>query len=101
MRTTLGRAVAVLAASVAAPGLSRAADVPEATIIPGTDRIDYSCGKDLVTRYHVGPDVAKPCSRPLNGPGGLPQTRAWPQEKGWPGESIDPVRPAPEWRTMS
>jgi hypothetical protein len=53
------------------------------------DHVDFLVGKDLVTRYHTGPDLAKPYFWPVHGPGGLPLTRAWPMEKATPGGSTD------------
>ena len=79
----------LLIVPVAWVGQSSAADPPRVNIVAGKEQIDFFVGKDLVTRYHVGPGVAKPYFWPLNGPGGIPLTRAWPMEKGLPGESTD------------
>jgi hypothetical protein len=59
--------------------------------------IDFLAGKDLVTRYYYGPEVAKPYFWPLNGPGGKPLTRSWPMEKGTPGESTDHKHQKSAW----
>ena len=59
--------------------------------------IDFLAGKDLVTRYHFGPEVAKPYFWPVLGPSGLPLTRAWPMEKGQAGESIDHKHQKSAW----
>src|SRR5436309_3529933 len=53
------------------------------------DHIDFLAGSDLVARYQISPQAAKPYIWPLNGPNGVPITRAWPMEKGHPGESTD------------
>jgi hypothetical protein len=45
------------------------------------DYLDFRIGKDLVTRYHIGPSVAKPYFWPLYGPQGVAMTRGWPMEK--------------------
>jgi hypothetical protein len=47
----------------------------------GDDAIDFRIGNELVTRYHVGKSVAKPYLWPLNAPGGVAVTRAWPMDK--------------------
>jgi hypothetical protein len=57
------------------------------------DRFDILLGDELVARSHFhqefAKDVAKPYFWPLNAPGGIGVTRAWPMEKGRPGESTD------------
>src|SRR5437868_84265 len=53
------------------------------------DHFDILLGDELVARAHFGKDVAKPYFWPLNAPGGIPVTRAWPMEKAKPGESTD------------
>jgi len=52
---------------------------------------------ELVTSYHHGPKVAKPYFWPLNAPGNVPLTRAWPLEKGQPGETTDHVHQKSAW----
>ncbi|MEM8712264.1 MAG: DUF6807 family protein, partial [Planctomycetota bacterium] len=42
-----------------------------------------------ITTLHCGPDVRVPHFWPLHGPGGVEMTRAFPMEKGRPGESSD------------
>jgi hypothetical protein len=56
------------------------ADDPGVHIHAAKDHVDFLLGKDLVTRYYIGADVAKPYFWPLNGPGGIPLTRAWPMD---------------------
>jgi hypothetical protein len=60
-------------------------------------QIDFLAGKDLIGRYHKAPSVAKPYFWPFNGPYGDPVTRAWPMEKGKPGESNDHVHQKSVW----
>jgi methane monooxygenase PmoA-like len=59
--------------------------------------VDFKVGDELVTRYHVGPDVAKPYFWPLNAPGGVPVTRGWPMQKGLPKETTDHVHQKSGW----
>lgn len=97
MRTPLACAVAATVLVPAAPAL-RAADNPAGvTIQVSADHIDFLAGKDLVARYHKGPDVAKPYFWPLNGPGQTPVTRAWPMEPKQPGGSTDHVHQKSFW----
>jgi hypothetical protein len=67
------------------------------SIIKGKDVYEFKIGKDLVTRYHVGPSVAKPYFWPVYAPGEIPVTRAWPMEKGAPKESSDHVHQKSIW----
>jgi hypothetical protein len=53
---------------------------PVASAVDG--RIDFRFGDDLVASYCAPPSGAKPYLWPLNGPGGVPVTRAWPLDKG-------------------
>jgi hypothetical protein len=87
-------ALAVLAAAAAR---LPAGDRAEVNVIVDNGVIDFLAGKDLVTRYHVGPEVAKPYFWPVRGPGGVAMTRAWPMEKGQPGESTDHVHQKSVW----
>jgi hypothetical protein len=61
------------------------------------DHIDFFIGKDLVTTYHIGADVAKPYFWPLNAPGGVPVTRAWPMVEAKPGDQTDHVHQKSGW----
>jgi hypothetical protein len=88
----------VILLAVAIAGLVPAAADPAAVTIkvePG--HIDFLAGSDLVGRYHTAESVAKPYVWPLNGPSGVPVTRAWPMEKGQPGESTDHVHQKSVW----
>jgi hypothetical protein len=73
------------------------ADDPGVNIKVAKDHVDFLIGKDLVTRYHFSPDVAKPYFWPLNGPGGVPLTRAWPMEDAQSGETTDHVHQKSAW----
>jgi hypothetical protein len=66
-----------------------AADDNTVAIKAAKDHIDFLVGTDLVGRYHIGKNVAKPYFWPLNGPGGTPIARGWPMVEAKKGESID------------
>jgi hypothetical protein len=91
----LAGALVVLAAF---PSGSRAADEPSGVSIDvAKDHVDFHMGKNLVTRYHVAPEVAKPYFWPVNAPNGVPVTRDWPMEPPKPGESKDHVHQKSMW----
>src|SRR5262249_55355394 len=96
MKLHLGLALAVLVA-VGALATVPAAEPQNVTITVSDDHIDFLAGKDLVGRYNKGPNVAKPYMWPLNGPGGVAMTRAWPMVKGQPGESTDHIHQKSFW----
>src|SRR5579864_7132983 len=75
----------------------QADDSPSVNIKSGDSQIDFLVGKDLITTCNFGPDVAKPFLWPVNGPGGVPLTRAWPIEKDVPNESSDHVHQKSAW----
>src|SRR5262249_3744101 len=59
-------------------------DSAAVVLLVADDHVDFLVGKDLIGRYHFSPEassVAKPYFWPLNGPNGVPITRAWPMEK--------------------
>jgi hypothetical protein len=58
---------------------------------------DVVLGGEFICRYNNGPTVAKPYLYPLFAPGGVPVTRAWPMEKGQPGETTDHVHQKSAW----
>lgn len=60
-------------------------------------QVDFLVGKELITTCNVAPDLAKPFLWPVNGPGGVPLTRAWPMKKGEPNESTDHVHQKSAW----
>jgi hypothetical protein len=59
--------------------------------------VDFLAGGELVARYHVRPDLYKPYFWPVNAPGAIPVTRAWPMEKARPGQSTDHVHQKSLW----
>jgi hypothetical protein len=61
------------------------------------DYVDFLAGKDLVARYQIGKDYAKPIFWPLLAPGGVRVTRAWPMEEAKPGESKDHPHQQSAW----
>ena len=73
------------------------ADVPVVSIDVKQDIIEFSVNKALVTRYHTGPNVAKPYFWPMYAPDNIPVTRAWPMEKGAPKEKTDHVHQKSAW----
>lgn len=97
MRSKLALGLIVLAVAVAAR-LPLAADEPgQVRIQVGKNKVEFLAGKDLVARYHVGAEVAKPYFWPLLGPGGVEMTRAWPMEEGRPNETKDHVHQKSAW----
>jgi hypothetical protein len=78
------------------PTLSFAADEP-LKIVKTPEAIEFYHGNSLVTRYHIGAKVAKPYCWPINAPGDIPITRAWPMEKGAPNETTDHVHQKSAW----
>jgi hypothetical protein len=77
-----------------------AAEAPPANVtieVRKDQAIDFRVGKELVTTYHIGPDLAKPYFWPLNAPNGVAVTRAWPMEKPKPGEQTDHVHQKSGW----
>jgi hypothetical protein len=59
--------------------------------------IDFLAGGHLVTRYHTDAGLAKPYFWPINGPDGVPLTRAWPMQKAPPGGSQDHPHQKSAW----
>jgi hypothetical protein len=79
-------------------GLSpSAAQTNHVSILINKGSADFRLGKELVATYHFGPEVAKPYFWPLNAPGDVPVTRAWPMKKGQPGETTDHVHQKSAW----
>ncbi|HEV3145041.1 MAG TPA: PmoA family protein [Gemmataceae bacterium] len=76
--------------------LSLAAE-PAVSIDVTKDTLEFRAGDAVVTRYHVGPDVAKPYFWPMYAPGNISVTRAWPLEKGAPKETKDHVHQKSAW----
>src|SRR5262245_10318865 len=59
--------------------------------------VAWRLGNDLLALYETGQAVAKPYLWPARGPKGVELTRAWPMEKGRPGESADHVHQKSIW----
>jgi Methane oxygenase PmoA len=97
MKGQLLVALVVVGAIAFGAGRLGAADPAKVTIKATKDHVDFLAGKDLVGRYHIGPKVAKPYMWPLNGPTGVPVTRAWPMEKVKTGESDDHPHQKSAW----
>ncbi len=75
-----------------------AADEPgKVEIKEAGDHLDFLVNGQFAARYHTGANVAKPYFWPVNAPGGVPVTRAWPMEKGQPGESADHPHQKSAW----
>src|SRR5262245_14456396 len=71
----------------AVPSLARAADGVSAVV--GKDGIEFKVGTEVVAKYVTDPKYSKPFLYPVLAPGGVPVTRAWPIEKGLPGEATN------------
>jgi hypothetical protein len=74
-----------------------AADPADVVISRSQEHVDFAIGKTLIGRYNIAPGTAKPYFWPLNGPGGVAITRAWPMEKAQPGETTDHVHQKSAW----
>jgi hypothetical protein len=73
-----------LVAVVAMPVFAVADDV---SIVAGKDTIEFKAGSTVVAKYAIAQTVAKPYLYPVLAPNGVAVTRAWPVEKGLPGEA--------------
>jgi hypothetical protein len=58
---------------------------------------EFFLGDELVARYHMSWELAKPYFWPLNAPGKVPVTRGWPMVKGLPKETADHVHQKSGW----
>ncbi len=96
MKTKVSLVVAALGALALLRPLP-AGEPGKVEIKPARDHIDFLVNGELAARYHTGPEVAKPYFWPVNAPGGVPVTRAWPMEKGNPGESTDHPHQKSAW----
>lgn len=54
----------------------------EMTAKKSKDAVEFTFGKEPVTTYRVQETAAKPYFWPVNAPGAIPVTRAWPMVKG-------------------
>ncbi len=66
-------------------------------IVADKTHIDFRAGKNLVARYIIDPEAAKPYFWPIYARPALPVTRSWPMEKGVKGESTDHVHQKSLW----
>jgi hypothetical protein len=88
-------------AGVAAPVAAQEGGRPLLTIAlnrgQGTAELRVGSGDgDLAARYHSA-GYAKPIFWPVNAPGGVPLTRAWPMDKAATGGSTDHVHQKSAW----
>lgn len=74
-----------------------AGDDPAPTVTKKDTTVEFFIGKELVTTYHHGPEHSKPFFWPVNAPGTVPLTRAWPIDKRIAGESNDHVHQKSLW----
>jgi len=87
----------VIVASVFSPVVRAADGVDSVAITKGDGVIDFKVNGKVVSRYHVGPTVAKPYLWPIMAPNGAAVTRSWPMEAQKPGETIDHVHQKSAW----
>ena len=69
----------------AAPTLARADG--DVSAVVEKDGIAFKSGSTIVAKYMTDPKYSKPFLYPVLAPNGVPVTRAWPIEKGLPGEA--------------
>ena len=89
------RTLALLGTLIVA--LPLAAAEPEMTVKKSEGSLEFSFGGELVTKYVTAATAAKPYFWPLNAPGAVPVTRAWPMMKGAAGETTDHVHQKSAW----
>jgi hypothetical protein len=76
---------------------SRAEGRAQVSIEVAKGELAFQAGGELVTRYHIREELAKPYFWPLNAPGGIAVTRAWPMEQAERGEQLDHVHQKSAW----
>jgi hypothetical protein len=76
---------------------SAAAGPPPVTVKKVPGGLEFATDDGVITRYHVGEEVAKPYFWPLNAPGGVPVTRGWPMQTGLAKETKDHVHQKSVW----
>ena len=84
-------------ASLLAAASAFAAEPVTVTTNKTESTLDFSSGKELITRYHFGRDLAKPFFWPLHAPGEIAVTRGWPMLKGLPNEKTDHIHQKSAW----
>lgn len=67
--------------------LGSAAPAANVTAEKTKEGVAFKSGKEVVAQYVTDPGYAKPFLYPVLAPGRVPVTRAWPVEKGRPGEA--------------
>jgi hypothetical protein len=87
MRTRLALALLLLLAFTIPANADK--DDALAVDVEAKQHITFRTGKQVLSRYVVNPDAAKPYLWPVLAPGAVPLTRDWPMVKGAPGESTD------------
>jgi hypothetical protein len=68
----------------------------DVTVKQTEDHVDFLVGDELATRYHTA-GFAKPIFWPINAPGQVPLTRAWPMDTSNPKESADHPHQKSAW----
>lgn len=86
----------VLLAAVGPAAADERTPKAEPAVAVTKTHVDFRVGKALVTRYVVGPTVAKPYFWPLNALPGKSVTRGWPMEDA-AGEAKDHVHQKSAW----
>jgi hypothetical protein len=76
------RCMILALAALAAPSFARA----DVSAVVTKDGIEFKSGSTVVAKYATDPKYSKPFLYPVKAPDGTPVTRAWPIEKGLPGE---------------
>jgi hypothetical protein len=96
MRASRGFVLALVAVLAGVPALSVFSDENPSTspsdgpvITADKTHVDFKVGKTLITRYAIGPEVAKPYFWPVYAAPGVAVTRSWPMEKDVKGEAKD------------
>ncbi len=95
LRDTLMRNLLVLIGFGIAWPLSAAE--PVMAVKKSKESLEFRFGDELVTNYVISTSAVKPYFWPLNAPGGLAVTRAWPMIKGTAGETTDHVHQKSAW----
>ncbi len=79
-------------------GLTSSLYAAEVRVVKKKDSVDFFVGKELAGTYNFSKSLPKPIIYPLNAPGKLPVTRAYPIEKDVPkGGSKDHVHHQSVW----
>jgi hypothetical protein len=67
-------------------GTQSFAKADDVSAVVGKEAIEFKSGSAVVAKYATDPKYSKPFLYPVLAPGSVPVTRAWPVEKGLPGE---------------